>query len=144
MSEVVAYIKSNKSMIDAITTSKVSVADIVNNLTTNVSNKPLSAAQGVAIKALIDGITIPTALPNPNALTFTGAVSGSYDGSEALTVEIPGSGGSSGGGEAEFPNWRLIKTISFSADIVSVDFDTDDDGNTFSLKEIMLAGSVPS
>ena len=56
MSEVVAYIKSNKSMIDAITTSKVSVADIVNNLTTNVSNKPLSAAQGVAIKTLIDAL----------------------------------------------------------------------------------------
>ena len=32
---------------------------------------------------------IPTKLPNPNPLTFTGAVSGSYDGSEALTVEIP-------------------------------------------------------
>ena len=56
MSEVVAYIKSNKSMIDAITTSKVSVADIVNNLTTNVSNKPLSAAQGVVIKTLIDAL----------------------------------------------------------------------------------------
>ena len=26
---------------------------------------------------------------NPNALTFTGAVEGSYDGSEPLTVEIP-------------------------------------------------------
>ena len=56
MSEVVAYIKSNKSMIDAITTSKVSVADIVNNLTTNVANKPLSAAQGVVIKTLIDAL----------------------------------------------------------------------------------------
>ena len=33
-------------------------------------------------------VSIPTALPNPNALTFTGAVSGSYDGSEALTVNI--------------------------------------------------------
>ena len=32
---------------------------------------------------------IPTKLPNPNPLTFTGAVTGSYDGSEALTVEIP-------------------------------------------------------
>ena len=32
---------------------------------------------------------IPTKLPNPNTLTFTGAVTGSYDGSEALTVEIP-------------------------------------------------------
>ena len=57
MSEVVAYIKSNKSMIDAITTSKVSVADIVDNLTTNVSNKPLSAAQGVALKELIDSLS---------------------------------------------------------------------------------------
>ena len=32
---------------------------------------------------------IPAKLPNPNPLTFTGAVTGSYDGSEALTVEIP-------------------------------------------------------
>lgn len=60
MSEIVAYIKSNKSLIDAITTSKVNVSDIIDNLTTNVSNKPLSAAQGVALKALIDAIVIPT------------------------------------------------------------------------------------
>lgn len=32
---------------------------------------------------------IPDALPNPNALTFTGAVSGTYDGSDAVSVEIP-------------------------------------------------------
>lgn len=57
LSEIVAYITSNKSLIDAITTSKVSVADIVNNLTTNVANKPLSAAQGVALKALIDAVS---------------------------------------------------------------------------------------
>lgn len=54
MAEIVAYIKSNKALIDSITTNKVNVSDIVNNLTTNVSNKPLSAAQGVAIKTLID------------------------------------------------------------------------------------------
>lgn len=36
---------------------------------------------------------LPTQLPNPNALTFTGAVTGSYDGSAPLTVEVP-SGGS--------------------------------------------------
>ena len=57
MSEVVAYIKSNKSMIDAITTSKVNVSDIVNNLTTDISNKPLSAAQGVALKELINALS---------------------------------------------------------------------------------------
>ena len=93
LSEVVAYIKSNRDLISSITTSKVGVADIVDNLTTNVANKPLSAAQGVALKALIDAITIPEALPNPNALTFTGAVTGSYDGSAPLEVEIPSGGG---------------------------------------------------
>lgn len=62
MAEVVAYIKANRDLIDQITTGKVSVSDIVNNLTTNVSNKPLSAAQGVALKALIDAITVPTKL----------------------------------------------------------------------------------
>ena len=102
LSEVVAYIKSNRSLIEALTTSKVSVADIVDNLTTNVSNKPLSSAQGVALKALIDAITVPDALPNPHPLTFTGAVTGSYDGSEPLTVEIPSGG--SGGSDA----WNLI------------------------------------
>ena len=60
LSEIVAYIKNNKTLIDGITTSKVNVADIVNNLTTNVTNKPLSAAQGMALKALIDAITVPT------------------------------------------------------------------------------------
>ena len=38
---------------------------------------------------------IPSALPNPNALTFTGAVNATYDGSTAVSVEIP-SGGSGG------------------------------------------------
>ena len=92
MSEIVAYIKSNKSLIDAITTSKVSVSDIIDNLATNVSNKPLSAAQGVILKTMIDEITIPEKLPNPYSLTFTGSVAGIYNGSEALTINIPSGG----------------------------------------------------
>lgn len=59
LSEIVAYIKNNKTLIDSITTSKVNVADIINNLTTNVVNKPLSAAQGVVLKGLIDAIPVP-------------------------------------------------------------------------------------
>ena len=62
LSEIVAYIKNNKDLIDGITTSKVNVSDIINNLTTSAANKPLSAAQGVALKALIDAIEIPTKL----------------------------------------------------------------------------------
>lgn len=34
-------------------------------------------------------VDIPKTLPNPNAITFTGAVTGSYDGSAAMTVNIP-------------------------------------------------------
>ena len=34
-------------------------------------------------------IDIPKTLPNPNAITFTGAVTGSYDGSAPLSVKIP-------------------------------------------------------
>ena len=93
LSEIVAYIKNNKSLIDGITTSKVNVSDIINNLTTNVSNKPLSAAQGVVLKSLIDGITIPEKLPNPYKLTFLGAVTGEYDGSSEQNIVIPDSSG---------------------------------------------------
>ena len=89
LSEIVTYIKSNRDLIAAVTTDKVSVGDIVNDLVTNVANKPLSAAQGVALKAMIDAISIPEKLPNPNALTFTGAVEDSYDGSEEKTINIP-------------------------------------------------------
>ena len=51
---------------------------------------------------------IPTVLPNPNALTFTGAVSGSYDGSAPLKVEIPSGGGS---GEISATARNLLITI---------------------------------
>jgi len=95
LAEIVAYIKSNKSLIDAITTSKVSVSDIVDNLVTNVAGKPLSAAQGVALKALIDGLStgkldasrlqeaIDTALAQAKA-------NGEFDGKDgsAATLEL--------------------------------------------------------
>lgn len=71
LSEIVAYIKSNRDLIAAVTTDKVSVEDIVNDLVTNVANKPLSAAQGVALKALIDTLTAAYigAIPVPATAT---------------------------------------------------------------------------
>ena len=48
---------------------------------------------------------------NPNALTFTGAVEGSYDGSEPLTVEIPSGGGSSGSGLSSNAKTLLIAIL---------------------------------
>nr|DAH18203.1 MAG TPA: hypothetical protein [Caudoviricetes sp.] len=56
----------------------------------------------IAGKVVADGTEFtlsdfPTALKNPHALTFTGAATGTYDGSAPLTVDIP-AGGSSGSG----------------------------------------------
>ena len=154
MSEVVAYIKSNKSLIDAITTSKVNVSDIIDNLTTNVSNKPLSAAQGVKLKALIDAILIPTKLselendsgyakttdipdklPNPQKLTFTGAVTAEYDGSAPLSVEIPSGGG--------VDSWELVNSVTTSEEVTTVEISTNSNGETFSHENILVAIYVP-
>lgn len=49
--------------------------------------------------------TVPSSLPNPYKLTFTGAVTGEYDGSAAQTINIP-----SGGGGTE----QLVVTFSES------------------------------
>lgn len=53
LSEITAYIKANRELVEQVTTAKVSVDDIVDNLTTNVSDKPLSAAQGVVLNQLL-------------------------------------------------------------------------------------------
>ena len=46
-------------------------------------------AWGFMATTLAEKTDIPTALPNPKRLTFTGAVTGSYDGSAPLSVKIP-------------------------------------------------------
>lgn len=54
LSEIVDFIKSNKTLIESITTNKVDVSAIVDNLTTADAKKVLSANQGVELKKLID------------------------------------------------------------------------------------------
>jgi len=72
LSEIVAYIKSNRTLIESVTTDKVSVSAIINNLTTNVANQPLSAAQGVSLKALIDALTTTVNGKAASATTLAG------------------------------------------------------------------------
>lgn len=57
LSEIVAYIKSNRSLIDSITTIKVNVSDIVDDLTSTAANKPLSANQGRILTEIITALT---------------------------------------------------------------------------------------
>ena len=67
---------------------------------------------------------MPTTLPNPNALTFTGAVTGSYDGSAPVSVEIP----SGGGGET----WVVVADETLAEDVTSVVY------NGLSLKKVRV------
>jgi hypothetical protein len=56
LSEILQMINNNKGTLESLTSSKVNVSDIINNLTSSDTNKPLSAAQGKALKGLIDGL----------------------------------------------------------------------------------------
>ena len=65
------------------------------SLTIAIDNGAVRASN-TRLASMDDIPTIPTALKNPYALTFTGASSKMYDGSSAVTINIPsGSGGGS-------------------------------------------------
>ena len=63
-------------------------------------------------KVEIPEVNIPTTLPNPHPLTFTGAVEATYDGSKAVEVAIP----QGGGGE-----WELLREFDFDAETARVE-----------------------
>ena len=70
---------------------------------------------------------------NPNALTFTGAVTGSYDGSAPVTVEIPSGGG------AAVETWDLLINAEITEDCTEVTFNSGDAGETLSdYKELLV------
>lgn len=75
---------------------------------------------GYALKTEIP--TVPETLPNPNPLTFTGAVTGSYDGSKSLIVEIPAF---TGDGSSLQENGILIHSVTVEEEINSLYIDVD-------------------
>lgn len=101
-----AYGKISYTALDAkgaVWSGDISLVDY--SVTANKEDAQLTEADKKAIAALVaaDGTEFalsdfPTALKNPNALTFTGAATGTYDGSAALTVNIPAGGASGSGG----------------------------------------------
>ena len=86
---------------------------------TDISLGVTGASVGDIVKVkAVDDSGKPTAweaaeakLANPNALTFTGAVTGSYDGTAPLSVEIPSGGGGSG-----LSDYILIDTLDWSTE----------------------------
>lgn len=101
-----------------------------------VTDEQITAAVNAYLEENPVEIDIPTTLPNPHKLTFTGAVSAEYDGSEAVEVNIP----AGGGGGAKTSGWVLINdTFVSAADKVSkLEFTTDADGNPFAYDELLL------
>lgn len=96
----------------------------------------------IAGKVVADGTEFtlsdfPTALKNPNALTFTGAATGTYDGSAALTVNIP-SGGSSGSGGA----LKAMSAVSGYIGIPAADLPENGVSLDASQGELTVGGSV--
>lgn len=90
---------ANKKITDVDVVSTVSDADYlfvnqgqsIKQIKKSDIPKPIYTAEEVG--ALPNTTIIPTTLPNPNALTFTGAATGSYDGSSPVEINIPEGGG---------------------------------------------------
>lgn len=84
---------------------------------------------------------IPEALPNPQPLTFTGAVEGTYDGSAPMTVEIPQGGSGKWNGKL-----RLIAQVTIDQENIpnSIEIDQDTEGNPISLRKIVVYSDVQS
>ena len=91
------YMKARFNSDGTITLSPVAddtasyTTECTTNRTTSITAESTDAQYPTA-KAVYDAlqdIDIPSALPNPKTLTFTGAVTGSYDGSAAMSVKIP-------------------------------------------------------
>ena len=84
---------AEQDVVDSGKVDKVTGKGLSTNDYTDAAKAKVDALAPVATSGSYDELTskptIPTALPNPNALTFTGAVTGSYDGSAAMTVNIP-------------------------------------------------------
>lgn len=68
-----------------------SVGDAISTINTSLSSKYSKPSGGIPASDLASGVlpTIPTSLPTPNKLTFTGASTGEFNGSSSLTINIP-------------------------------------------------------
>lgn len=73
------------------------------------------------VGALPDDTPIPTKLPSPNKLTFTGAVSAEYDGSSPVSVNIPSGGG---GGAVDSVNGKTGEVVLDAEDVGALPDDT--------------------
>lgn len=87
-------VNSVNGMTGVVTLTAADVGAIAN---VNGSVKNNNIEDGSVTANKLAGGVIPEKLPNPQKLTFTGAVTGEYDGSQAVNIDIPAGGGGGGG-----------------------------------------------
>lgn len=76
------------------------------------------ASGNVTVESGGTSAEIPTALPNPHKLTFSGAVEAEYDGSEPVEVVIPEGGGPDG---AATETWQLLADITLEEEVNNIE-----------------------
>ena len=99
-----AVVPAVKVVVEAIETAKSEVVetvkkDTVETVKAEVVSVVKTEVKDEVITTVKEEITT-TGVKNPAAITFTGAVTGTYDGSEALTINIPEGGGGDSNMEA--------------------------------------------
>lgn len=110
------------------------------NVNGSVKNNNIAAGAVTADK--IAAGVIPTKLPNPQKLTFSGAVTGEYDGSKAVNIDIPAGGGGGGGGAVDSVNGMtgavVLKKLTVTAGGASVEYNGSADA------EVTLPNKYPN
>ena len=84
----------------AVTTEKVADGAITGQKLADGAVTADKLADGAVTADKLAGGAIPEKLPNPHKLTFSGAVTGEYDGSAEVNINIPNGGGGGGTGGA--------------------------------------------
>ena len=84
----------------AVTTEKIADGAVTGQKLADGAVTADKLADGAVTADKIAGGAIPEKLPNPHKLTFSGAVTGEYDGSAEVNINIPNGGGGGGTGGA--------------------------------------------
>lgn len=82
----------------AVTTDKIADGAVTEQKIADGAVTAGKLADGAVTADKLAGGAIPEKLPNPHKLTFSGAVTGEYDGSAEVNINIPTGGGGGGGG----------------------------------------------
>ena len=84
----------------AVTTEKIADGAVAGQKLADGTVTADKLAEGAVTADKLAGGAIPEKLPNPHKLTFSGAVTGEYDGSAEVNINIPAGGGGGGTGGA--------------------------------------------